>query len=39
MDIEGAEKLALTGGKSILSRTAPTILMEINPKALSRMGS
>jgi hypothetical protein len=40
MDIEGAEPLALRGGRKLLcSDAAPVIILELNPKTLQQGGS
>lgn len=38
MDIEGAEELALRGGKSLFAKSHPVIIFEINPSAARRFG-
>lgn len=40
MDVEGAEVMALQGGKQFFSRDAsPMLMLEVNPKALEAMGA
>lgn len=38
IDVEGAELLALRGGRNFLSRTKPALIMEVNPEAMLRFG-
>ncbi len=38
MDIEGAEELALRGAESILSKSHPVVVFEMNPSAVVRFG-
>jgi FkbM family methyltransferase len=38
MDIEGAEELALRGGKLLLAKSPPVIVFEMNPSAAHRFG-
>jgi hypothetical protein len=36
MDVEGAEEYVLQGAKSLFSKMRPTVLFEINEKAIDR---
>lgn len=38
MDVEGAEELVLRGATSLLLRGRPVVVMEINPRAATRLG-
>lgn len=38
MDIEGAEELALRGGKTLFAKSHPVIVFEVNPSAARRFG-
>lgn len=38
MDIEGAEELALWGGKTLFAKSHPVIVFEMNPSAAVRFG-
>jgi len=39
IDVEGAEMLVINGALSLLNNQRPTVMLEINPLFLSRMGS
>jgi FkbM family methyltransferase len=38
LDVEGAEELVLQGARSLFSRMRPTLILEINPTAIARLG-